>query len=352
MLTRRNFVTGAIAAGAVGASGAGFQPAGFAGAMNALAAPNPHRMNPAPRVPPEPGAVKASQPSTAVNFDVPAHACDCHTHYYGDPQKFPPSPARVNTPEGTAPEEMQALHRALHMERVVIVTPSAYGTDNSATLFGMKAHGNARGIAVVNDKTPDADFDSMYRAGVRGARIISGVSGPVDAPAARALYESSMKRFQKHNWMIELYVNLGVTSAIKDLVKASPVPTVFDHCGAVQAEKGLQQPGFADLLDLVKSGSAYVKISGAYRSSTKGPDYPDVAPFARAFIEANPDRILWGSDWPHPDSTPYPGRKPSDIMPLFQIDDGRLLNQFPLWAPDPAIRKKILVDNPARLYGF
>ena len=320
MLTRRNFVTGAIAAGTLLRAGDAF--------------------------------AKASQPATAVNFEVPPHACDCHTHYYGDARKFPLSPEHVNTPEGTQPEEMLAMHRALHMERVVIVTPSAYGADNSATLYGMKAHGNARGIAVVNVKTPDADFDSMYRAGFRGARIISGTSGPTDPASARPIYESAMKRFQNHKWMIELYTNLAVTSAIKDLVHASAVPTVFDHFGGVQAELGLQQPGFAELLELIRSGSAYVKISGAYRSSNKGPDYPDVAPFAKAFIEANPDRILWGSDWPHPDSTPYPGRKPSDILPLYPIDDGRLLNQLPVWAPDPAIRKKILVDNPARLYGF
>jgi len=321
MLTRRNFVAGAIATGALLRT--------------------------------EAGLAKASQPATAVTFEIPLHACDCHTHYYGDPQKFPLSPQHVNTPEGTLPQEMAALHGALGIERVVIVTPSAYGADNSTTLYGMKARGaSARGIAVVNDKTPDSDFDSMYRAGMRGARIISGVSGPTDPAGARAIYENAMNRFKNHKWMIELYVNLGVTSAIKDLVHASPVPTVFDHFGGVQAELGLQQPGLADLLELVRSGSAYVKISGAYRSSTKSPDYPDVAPFAKAFIEANPDRILWGSDWPHPDSTPYPGRKPSDIMPLYPIDDGRLLNQLPVWAPDPAIRKKILVDNPARLYGF
>lgn len=320
MLTRRHFVTGAVATGVLMRSQVSF--------------------------------AKASQPSTPVNFDIPPHACDCHTHYYGDPQKFPPSPQRVNTPEGTQPEEMIALHRALHMERVVIVTPGAYGTDNSATLYGMKAHGNARGIAVVNDKTTDAEMDSMYRAGIRGARIIAGIAIPADPAAARPIYENAMNRFKNHNWMIELYVNLGVTLAIKDLVKNSPVPTVFDHFGGMKAELGLEQPGFPDLLQLVKSGAAYVKISGAYRSSSKGPDYPDVAPFAKALIEANPDRILWGTDWPHPNSTPSPGGKPTDVMPLFQIDDGRLLDQLPVWAPDAAIRKRILVDNPARLYGF
>src|ERR1700739_390099 len=320
MLTRRDFVTGAVATGVL--------------------------------LPNQNSFAKASQPSTPVNFEIPPHACDVHTHYYGDPKEFPPSPQRVNTPEGTLPEEMASLHRALHMERVVIVTPSAYGTDNSVTLYGMKAHGNARGIAVVNDKTPDGEFDSLYRAGFRGARIIAGVTGPTDPAAARAIYQTAMERFKKHNWMIEISAPLAVISGIKDLAKTSPVPTVFDHFGGAQAALGLQQPGFADLLDLIKSGSAYIKISGAYRASTKGPDYADVVPFAKAFIEANPDRVLWGTDWPHPNSTPHPGAKPTDILPLFQIDDGRLLNQLAVWAPDPAIRRKILVDNPARLYGF
>ena len=141
-------------------------------------------------------------------------------------------------------------------------------------------------------------------------------------------------------------------SAIKDLVAASPVPVVFDHFGGAQAELGVDQPGFADLLALMKSGKAYVKISGAYRASNLAPDYADVVPLARALITANSDRILWGSDWPHPDSVTPPGKKPTEVTPLLQIDDGRLLNQLPVWAPDAAIRKRILVDNPARLYGF
>jgi predicted TIM-barrel fold metal-dependent hydrolase len=141
-------------------------------------------------------------------------------------------------------------------------------------------------------------------------------------------------------------------SAIKDIVATSPVPVVFDHFGGALGELGPAQPGFADLLELVQSGKAYVKISGAYRASKLAPDYPDAAPLAKALIAANAERIIWGSDWPHPNSTTPPGHKPTDVTPLYQIDDGRLFNQLPLWAPDAAIRKKILVDNPAQLYGF
>ena len=117
-------------------------------------------------------------------------------------------------------------------------------------------------------------------------------------------------------------------------------------------DQGIEQTGFADLLDLVRSGKAYVKISGAYRASTRGPDYADVIPFAQALIAANPDRIVWGTDWPHPDSSPHPELKVTDVRPFYAIDDGRLMNQLPVWAPDATIRKKILVDNPARLYGL
>ena len=127
---------------------------------------------------------------------------------------------------------------------------------------------------------------------------------------------------------------------------------VFDHFGGAQAALGVGQPGFANLVTLVRSGRAYVKISGAYRASTRGPDYADVAPFAKALIAAHAGRVVWGTDWPHPDTAAVPGRKPYDVLPPLPIDDGRLLNQLAVWAPDPAVRKQILVDNPARLYGF
>jgi predicted TIM-barrel fold metal-dependent hydrolase len=260
---------------------------------------------------------------------------------------------RVYTPELASPEEMSALHKALHMERVVIVTPSIYGPDNSATLFGMKARGaNARGVAVINDKTSESDLDAMGQAGFRGVRLNLATGGTSDPNVGRQRFQAAVERMKARGWHIQMYTNLAMISAIKDLVAASPVTLVFDHFGGAQAELGVEQPGFADLVELVKSGKAYVKISGAYRSSTKGPDYPDVAPFAKALIAANADRIVWGTNWPHPDSVTPSGKQITDVTPLFQIDDGRLLNQLPVWAPDAGIRKKILVDNPAKLYGF
>ena len=148
------------------------------------------------------GFAKAAQPSTAVNFDVPAGACDCHTHIHGDPEKFPFFSGRVYTPEPASPEEMAALHKALNIQRVVIVTPSVYGPDNSATLFGMKARGvNARGVAVIDDKTSEADLDAMGQAGFRGIRLnlaTGGVNDPnVGRQAALAALEDP-----REVWMI------------------------------------------------------------------------------------------------------------------------------------------------------
>jgi len=316
MLTRREVLIGAIAAGAT----MHFRP-GFA---------------------------KASQPATRVNFDVPAGACDCHTHIHGDPEKFPFFSGRVYTPEKALPEEMAALHRALRLQRVVIVTPSVYGTDNAATLFGMRARGaDARGVAVIDDKTPESELDAMGREGVCGIRLNLSTGGTNDPAVGRQRLQRAIERVKSRNWHVQMNTNLVMVSATKDLVAASPVPVVFDHFANAREELGPQQPGFADLVDLVRSGKAYVKIS-----VTAGPraDYAPFAPLARALIAANSDRILWGTNWPHPNSSS--GRKASELTPLFHVDDGLVLNLLPAWAPDATIRRKILVDNPAKLYAF
>ena len=319
MLTRRNALIGAMAAGTILQTRTGFS--------------------------------KAAQPATPVDFAVPENACDCHTHIHADPEKFPFFPGRVYTPELASPEEMSALHRALQIKRVVIVTPSVYGTDNSATLFGMKARGaDARGVAVIDDKTTETELDAMAGAGMRGIRLNLATGGANDPNVARQRFEAAVNRMKARGWHVQMYTNLAVISGIKDLVLSSPVPVVFDHFGGAQAALGPDQPGFSDLVALVQSGKAYVKISGAYRSSKQGPDYQDSAPLAKALIAADVDRIVWGTDWPHPNSSS--GNKATEVTPLFQIDDGRLMNQLVVWAPDPVTRKKILVDNPARLYQF
>ena len=265
------------------------------------------------------------------------------------------SPARVYTPEVREPEAMAALHQALGVERVVIVHPNTHGTDNSVTLYGMKARGaNSRGIALIDDATSDRDIEALTQSGMRGARINLRLrhGDENDTAGGRRQFQALVRRIAKHGWHLQMFTSLAVIKAIRDLVQECPVPVVFDHFGGLDASLGLDQPGFADLLDLIRSGKAYVKLSAAYRSSAQPPDYPDVAPFAHALIAANPDRVLWGSDWPHPTGVTPPGRKPTDVTPMLQIDDLRLFNQLPVWAPDAAICEKILVHNPVRLYGF
>ena len=298
------------------------------------------------------GAAPA-QPATPVNFDVPAGACDCHTHIFGDPGRFTFAPTRTYTPEPASVDELRRLHRALRVGRVVIVQPSVYGTDNACTVDALRQLGaNARGVAVIDDATPDAALDEMHRAGIRGIRLNLETGGVTDPSIARQRFQRAVERIQRRSWHIQIYTRPSVIEGIEDVVQKSAVPVVFDHFGGARAASGVQQPGFAALINLVRNGHAYVKISAPYQSSTRGPDYPDVAPLAEALLAANPQRLLWATNWPHPDSARVAGRKATDIAPLQQIDDGRVFNQFAVWVKDAAVRRTILVANPSRLYGF
>src|SRR5258708_26149593 len=198
---------------------------------------------------------------------------------------------------------MAGLHKGMKSERVGKVTPSVYGTDNSATLFGMKERGpTARGVAVIDEKTREADLDTMNQAGIRGIRLNLATGGVNDPNVGRPRFQAALERVKNRDWHVQLFTRLAMVTAIKDLVATSPLPVVFDHFGGAHAELGVDQPGFSDLLELAKSGKAYVKISGAYRASTLAPDYPDAAPLARALIAPTPQRIVWGTDSPHPHS--------------------------------------------------
>ncbi|MBV8588863.1 MAG: amidohydrolase family protein [Acetobacteraceae bacterium] len=297
--------------------------------------------------------ISAPTVKTPVNFQVPPGACDCHVHVF-DPARFPYWSGRVYTPPPAAPAELAALERALHVDRVVIVTPSVYGTDNAATLDGIRQLGpdRTRGVAVIDEQTTPAQLDALARAGIRGVRMNLEQAGVFDPQASAKKLEATAQQIAGRPWHIQMFSRLSVIAPLKTHFAALPMPVVFDHFAGARAELGPQQPGFDVVLDLVRSGKAYVKLSGAYRVSNKPPDYPDVVPLARALIAANPDRLVWGTDWPHPDSTVVPGRKPTDIAPPIPVDDGRLLNLLAEWAPDAAIRARILVENPKRLYGF
>ena len=205
---------------------------------------------------------------------------------------------------------------------------------------------------MIDEHTSDGDLDAMGRAGIRGIRINSATGGSNDPAVVSQRFRRAVERMKPRNWHIQINTNLAVISAIRDLVRTSSVPVVFDHFGGAQAALGLNQPGFGDLLELVHLGKAYVKISAAYHVSNQPSEYAPVTPFAQALIAANPNRILWGTDWPHPDTASLSSRKPDQVTPFLRIDDGRLLNLLSVWAPDASVRKTILVENPARLYGF
>jgi len=293
-------------------------------------------------------------PKTPVNFAIPRGACDSHVHVVGDPATYPMIPNRVYTPPTASADELLALQEFLHFDRVVIVTPSFYGTDNSASLDAMKQLGRerARVVAVVDDKTPASALQDMARSGVSGLRVNLATGGEIDPVAASKKFQTGISLAKAHGWHVQIYAGLAVIAAVASQLAVAPVTLVLDHFGGADAALGTGQAGFDTLLSLVRSGVAYVKISGAYRASKSAPDYADVVPLAKALVAANPDRIVWGTDWPHPDSTKVAGRAHTDIAPYYPIDDGLLLNQLPIWVPDAAIRQKILVDNPARLYGF
>jgi predicted TIM-barrel fold metal-dependent hydrolase/predicted NBD/HSP70 family sugar kinase len=294
----------------------------------------------------------ASQPKTAVAFAVPAGACDCHVHVFGTGEAFPFQASRGYTPPPASADELLDLQKALRLSRVVIVQPSVYGSDNACTIDGIRRLGErARGVAVIDDNTSNAALDEMHRAGIRGVRVNLETAGETDPELARRNLAAAVARVAPLGWHVQVYTRLSVVAGLGEDVAKLPVPIVFDHFGGAQAAGGVDQPGFAALLALVAAGHAYVKVSAAYRSSQKAPAYGDVAPLARALIAANPERIVWGTDWPHPHAA-LPGREFDAPTPFFDIDDGLALNQLQFWARSAAIRRKILADNPARLYDF
>jgi predicted TIM-barrel fold metal-dependent hydrolase len=298
------------------------------------------------------GRAAGAAPSTVktpVDIEVPRGACDCHVHVFADPNKFPFAADRVYTPPEASVDDLRALQTSLGFERVVIVTPSVYGRDNSCTLDAVRQLDNrARGVAVIDRSTPAGVLDELAAGGFKGVRLNLETVGQADPGAIKRLIDGVAEAVRQRNWHLQFNTRMAVIEALNDDLAGLGIPIVFDHFGRAQAALGAGQPGFAAMLDLLKAGRAYVKISAAYRSSHKAPDFPDVTPIAQAIVAANPDRVVWGTNWPHPGR----GTSPTAIAPPYPADDGLMLNLLARWVPDPAIRKKILVDNPARLYGF
>lgn len=275
---------------------------------------------------------------TAVAFAVPPGATDTHSHVIGVPPDHPFVPERSYTPPEAPLSAYRAMHAALGIERAVIVTPSVHGTDNRITLQAIAGYGpNARGIAVVAPDISDEDLAALDRGGIRGLRLNVLFGGGVGLEAFRQL----APRVVPLGWHVQLLIDVrrnlaGLAGAIRDC----GVPVVVDHMGHLPAEGALTDPGFNLMLDLVREGLAWVKLSGCDRISEQHPDYRDAIPVAQALIEAGPDRMVWGTDWPHVSK--------ARNMP----DTGVLMNRLADYAPDADLRRAILVDNPARLYGF
>ncbi len=290
----------------------------------------------------------------AKSFPIPKVACDCHTHVFLDRARYPFVADRKYTPPPASCEDLQALLAGLGLERVVIVQPSVYGTDNSATLAGIREIGldRARGVAVITEDTGRREMDRLADAGVRGIRMNFEHKGEGDHTRAARQLAAMAQKIAPYRWHIQVYARLHLIASLFDAIRGLPVPVVFDHFAGARGEAGLDQPGLAGVLDLVRDGRAYVKFSAAYRSSDRAPDYADIAPIARAFVAANPDRIVWGSDWPHPDPHRPPGSTFEDVCPPLPVDDGGVFALLAGWANDETVYRKILGDNPARLYDF
>ena len=286
---------------------------------------------------------------TAPAFAVPKGACDCHTHIFGPDATFPLSPKRLYTPGPASIADLTALHQALHIDRVVIVHPSPYGADNVVTIDAVRKLGpRARGVAVIDDMTTDAMLDDMHDAGIRGVRVNLESYGESDPAVAGRHLQQAAARVARLGWHVQTYTNLAILAALTDIISQLPTTLVVDHFGRPKAALGTSQPGFAEFLVQLRSGKVYVKISAPYRISLV-PHYTDASAIARAMIAANPDRIVWGTDWPHPGAAK---RDPAVIEPFRPEDDGLALNRMTEWAQSSAELKKILVDNPARLYQF
>jgi 2-pyrone-4,6-dicarboxylate lactonase len=271
-------------------------------------------------------------------FTPPTLACDAHCHVFGPGAKFPYDPQAAYVPADAPFEALQQLHKRLGLERAVIVHASCHGADMRVTLDAIaRSGGRYRGTAIVDSSYSEKDFERMHEGGIRAVRFnfVRHLGGRPDM----GFFRKTVDRLQALGWHLILHLDAQDLIEFEDLFSKLPVPFVIDHMGRVEAADGLEQPPFKTLLGFLRNENAWVKICGAERVSSKGPPFTDAVPFGRALVEAAPDRVLWGTDWPHPNVKWMP-------------DDAALVDLFPLMAPDPALQRKILVENPARLYGF
>jgi 2-pyrone-4,6-dicarboxylate lactonase len=280
-------------------------------------------------------------------FPPPA-SCDCHVHVIGPKRRFPLPAQRRYTPMDASVGQLAVMLKRLGMARVVIVQPSFYGFDNACTLDGIAQLENARGIAVLPPQTPEKELNALHDQGIRGLRVNIASSGNAPAEAIKAEIAAAAKLCEPHGWHVQLFVNSSAIEPLAPLLRTLPVDSVFDHFGLIAPGSG--NGALRALQGLLESGKSWVKISGAYRISDD-PNDARIDPLARALCKANPERIVWGSDWPH---TPRHDmlKAGEEETPFQDIDPRSLLDLLPRWLQDDALVERVLVINPAKLYGF
>jgi len=279
-------------------------------------------------------------PHPPTRFNPSPGSCDAHCHVFGPADRFPFAPDRSYTPPDSGVDDLLRLQTTLGLERAVIVQASCHGTDNRAMLDALNVGGGRfAGVAMIDDSHPIEQLQEMHEAGVRGIRF-NFVRHLGSSPDLDHLWRL-VRRIEPLGWHLDLHFDAVDLPTYGDLFGELPVPFIVDHMARVRAADGIRQEPFGYLVDLLgRNELAWVKISGAERiTSDRARSYDDVVPFARSLVEAAPDRVLWGTDWPHPNVRHMP-------------DDGDLVDVLADFAPDEETRHRILVDNPQRLYTF
>ena len=283
-----------------------------------------------PQLAPDPNPVKP-------RYMLPPGACDAHCHIFGPGDRFPYASDRTYTPPDAGKERLAALHKHLGFSRAVLVQASCHGLDNSAMIDAMEwSNGAWRGVAMVNARVTDSELQRLNEAGARGVRFnfVAHLGGAPDLAEVKQV----IARVAPLGWHVELHLDAHDIEIYREFLNSLPVPFIIDHMGRVEARLGLEQPAFKLLLELMRTNArAWVKVSGAERVSSAGKPFRDAVPFGRALAEAAPNRILWGTDFPHPNVKEMP-------------NDGESVNLFADMIPDEALRTRILVENPTKLY--
>jgi predicted TIM-barrel fold metal-dependent hydrolase len=286
-----------------------------------------------------------------LKFSMPAGACDAHVHVFGPGAKYPLAPDHAYTPGAACVQGLLAMHRQLGIVRRVIVHPSVYGSDMRCSLdAAAPLPESTRLVAVIDGATADEALVRMHETGVRGVRINLHTHGVFDAREAARQLLWTQERVRGFGWHLQLFASVGVVVRLAAELDRLDLPLVLDHWGKVDAARGPGDPEFAALMRLLETRPIWVKLSAPERIS-QHPDFDDVPPLLAELVRRAPDRLVWGSDWPHT-ALLRAGRSREAIEPFRPVDDGAALNRLSDWLGDASLLAAVLAENPARLYGF